>query len=140
MKPPNDVGNNDQGMKRKAKIETIDEYLRAVSPDQRAALNRLRRTIRAAFPRAEECISYGMPAFRLDGRVVAWFAAAAHHCSFFPGGVVDGFKSELTDYETSKGTIRFQPDHPLPAGLVKRLIKARIARNAAPSPRKRKPR
>ena len=127
-------------MKRTARVQTIDEYLRAVSPDKRAALNKLRRMIRAAFPRAEECISYSMPAFRLDGRVVAWFAAATHHCSFYPGGIPDGFESELADYQTSKGTIRFQPDHPLPAGLVKRLIKARIARTAAPSPRKRKQR
>ena len=125
-------------MKRTATVRTINEYLRTVPPDQRAALNKLRRTIHTAFPRAEECISYGIPAFRLDGRVVAWFAAAAHHCSFFPGGVLDSFKSELADYETSKGTIRFQPDHPLPAGLVKKLIKARIARTAKASPRKKK--
>ena len=117
-------------MKRKTKVQSIDEYLMGVSPDQRAALNKLRRAIRAAFPRAEECISYRMPAFRLDGRVVAWFGAGARHCAFYPGGVVDAFRSELSDYETSKGTIRFQPDHPLPAGLVKRLIKTRIARNA----------
>jgi uncharacterized protein YdhG (YjbR/CyaY superfamily) len=125
-------------MKRTARVQTINEYLRAVSPEKRAALNKLRRTIRAAFPRAEECISYGMPAFRLDGRVIAWFAAAAHHCAFYPGGAVDEFQSELSDYETSKGTIRFQPDHPLPARLVKKLIKARIARTAAPSLRKTK--
>jgi uncharacterized protein YdhG (YjbR/CyaY superfamily) len=125
-------------MKRKARVQTINEYLKAVSPEKRAALNKLRRTIRTAFPRAEECISYGIPAFRLDGRVVAWFAAAARHCSFFPGAVLDSFKSELADYETSKGTIRFQPDHPLPAGLVKKLIKARITRTAKPSPRKRR--
>src|SRR6476469_908673 len=124
-----------EAMKRKATGRTIDEYLRTVPADQRAALNKLRRTIHTAFPRAEECISYGIPAFRLDGRVVAWFAAAARHCSFFPGGVLDPFKSELADYETSKGTIRFQPDHPLPAGLVKKLIKARIAITAKESPR-----
>jgi len=126
-----------EAMTRKATGRTIDEYLRTVPADQRAALNKLRRTIHSAFPRAEECISYGIPAFRLDGRVVAWFAAAAHHCSFFPGGVLDSFKSELADYETSKGTIRFQPDHPPPAGLVKKLIKARIAKTAKASPRKR---
>ena len=137
MNGPTIPNKNDQGMKRTATGRTINEYLRTVPADQRAALNKLRRTIHTAFPRAEECISYGIPAFRLDGRVVAWFAAAAHHCSFFPGGVLDSFKSELADYETSKGTIRFQPDHPLPAGLVKKLIKARIARTAKASPRKR---
>ena len=120
-----------------SKPRTINEYVARVSPEKRAALNKLRRTIRTAFPRAEECISYGIPAFRLDGRVVAWFAAAAHHLSFFPGGVLEPFKGELKDYQTSKGTVRFQPDHPLPAGLVRRMIKARIARTAARKTRKR---
>jgi uncharacterized protein YdhG (YjbR/CyaY superfamily) len=123
--------------KRSAKPQTINEYLARVSPDQRIALNKLRRTIHTAFPRAEECISYGIPAFRLDGRVVAWFAAAAHHLSFFPGGVLEPFKEELKDYQTSKGTVRFQPDHPLPAGLVRRMIKARIERTALRKTRKR---
>jgi uncharacterized protein YdhG (YjbR/CyaY superfamily) len=120
-----------------AKPQTINEYLVRVSPEKRAALNKLRRTIHTAFPRAEECISYGIPAFRLDGRVVAWFAAAAHHLSFFPGGILEPFKEELKDYQTSKGTVRFQPDHPLPAGLVRSMIKARIARTAARKTRKR---
>ena len=123
--------------KRIAKPQTINEYLAQVTPENRAALNKLRRTIQTAFPRAEECISYGIPAFRLDGRVVAWFAAAAHHLSFFPGGVLEPFKEELKDYQTSKGTVRFQPDHPLPAGLVRRMIKARIARTAVRKTRKR---
>ena len=78
-----------------------------------------------------------MPAFRLDGRVVAWFGAGANHCAFYPGGVVDAFKTELTDYETSKGTIRFQPAHPLPAALVRKLIRARIVRTAEGSTKKR---
>ena len=124
--------------KSTAKPQTIGEYLAKVSPENRSALNRLRRTISAAFPRAEECISYGIPAFRLDGLVVAWFAAAANHLSFFPGGVLDSFKAELKDYETSKGTIRFQPDDPLPASLVRKLIKARIARTAERSAKKSK--
>jgi uncharacterized protein YdhG (YjbR/CyaY superfamily) len=124
--------------KVRAKPQTIDEYLTAVSSEKRVALNRLRRTIRGAFPRAEECISYGIPAFRLDGRVVAWFAAAANHLSFFPGGVLDPFKNELKDYQTSKGTVRFQPDHPLPASLVRKLINARIARSAERSAKRPK--
>jgi uncharacterized protein YdhG (YjbR/CyaY superfamily) len=123
--------------KRGTKPQTINEYLARVSPEQRTALNKLRRTIHTAFPLAEECISYGIPAFRLDGRVVAWFAAAAQHLSFFPGAVLEPFKEELKDYETSKGTVRFQPDHPLPAGLVRRMIKARIARTAARTTKKR---
>jgi uncharacterized protein YdhG (YjbR/CyaY superfamily) len=113
------------------KPATVDEYLAAVPDDQqRAALQKLRRTIKTAFPRAEECVSYGLPAFRYEGRMIAWYGAAKHHCSFYPGGVVDACKDDLTKYETSKGTIRFSPDAPLPATLVKKLLKARIAVNA----------
>ena len=111
--------------KGKAKPATIDDYLARVSSGQRAALNRLRKAIQAAAPRAEECISYQLPAFRLDGRMLVWFGAGANHCSFYPGAVVQAFKRELKDYEISKGTIRFQPDHPIPVGLVRRLVKAR---------------
>jgi uncharacterized protein YdhG (YjbR/CyaY superfamily) len=112
------------------KANTIDEYLAALGDDQRAALERLRRDIRAAAPRAEECISYKLPAFRLDGRMLAWFGAAAGHCAFYPGAVVQAHKHELKDYDTSKGTIRFQPGKPLPAGLVRKLVRARIAETA----------
>ena len=113
------------------KPATVDEYLAAVPDDQkRVALQKLRRTIKAALPRAEECISYGLPAVRYEGRMVAWYGAAKNHCSFYPGGVVAACKDDLTKYETSKGTIRFSPDDPLPATLVKKLLKARIAANA----------
>ena len=115
---------------RKRKHNTVDEYLSSVRADQRAALNKLRRAIRAAAPKAEECISYGVPAFRLDGRFLVAFGAAAKHCSFFPGGhPLEAFQKLLKSYDTSKGTIRFQPDKPLPAVLVRKLVKARIARN-----------
>jgi uncharacterized protein YdhG (YjbR/CyaY superfamily) len=117
--------------KIKAKPKTIDGYLAALSKDKRAALERLRTTIRAAAPRAEECISYQLPAFRLDGRVLVWFGASANHCSFYPGAVVDAYKEELRDFDTSKGTIRFQADRPLPATLVRKLLKARIERTGA---------
>jgi uncharacterized protein YdhG (YjbR/CyaY superfamily) len=117
--------------KIKAKIQTIDEYLAALGHDKRAALERLRKTIRAAAPRAEECISYQLPAFRLDGRMLVWFGASANHCAFYPGAVVEAHKAELKDYDTSKGTIRFQPANPLPATLVRKLVQARIAKNAA---------
>ena len=118
-------------MPRGPKAKTVGEYLAALSPDKRAALQTLRQQIQAAAPRAEECISYGIPAFRLDGRMLAWFGAATHHCSFFPGAIVADFKKDLKKYETSKGTIRFSPDTPLPSTLVRKLIKACIARNAA---------
>jgi uncharacterized protein YdhG (YjbR/CyaY superfamily) len=111
--------------------ETIDEYLAALSDDKRAALTRLRKVIRAALPAAEECISYQLPAFRLEGRVLVWFGAAARHCSFYPGSSpIEAHKRELNAYDTSKGTIRFQADKPLPAVLVRKLLKARIAEYA----------
>jgi uncharacterized protein YdhG (YjbR/CyaY superfamily) len=110
---------------------TIDEYLAGVSEDKRAALERLRRTIRAAAPRAEECISYQLPAFRLDGRLLVAFGAAVRHCAFYPcsGSTVKVFAAELEGYDTSKGTIRFQAGSPLPAALVRKIVKARIAEN-----------
>ena len=110
---------------------TIDEYLARVSDAQRAALEQLRQTIRGVVPTAEECISYQIPAFRYEGRVLVYFAAAAHHCAFYPGGMVNDFKDELEAFETSKGTIRFQPGRPLPATLVRKIVKARVAQNAA---------
>lgn len=115
----------------KAAPRTVDEYLALVEPEKRAVLQRLRKTIQTAAPRAEECISYGLPAFRLDGRMLVWFGAAAHHCAFYPGGIADDYKHALTGYATSKGTIRFQPDDPLPSALVRRMVKDRIAKNAA---------
>lgn len=115
--------------KRKAPA-TIDAYLAGVDPEKRAALEKLRRDIHAAAPGAEECISYGVPAFRYEGRMLVWFAAASKHCSFFPGAVVEEFAAELSGYETRKGTVRFAPAKPLPAGLVRMLVRARIARNA----------
>jgi uncharacterized protein YdhG (YjbR/CyaY superfamily) len=118
------------------KARTIDDYLARLDDDKRAALERLRRIIRAAAPRAEECISYGMPALRLDGRMLVWFGAGANHCAFYPGGIVEAYKDDLKDYETSKGTIRFRPDDPLPPALVKKIVKGAIARNAAATERR----
>ena len=118
----------------KPKPTTIDEYLAPLSEDKRAALERLRKIIRAAAPKAEECISYQLPAFCLDGKAFIWIGAAANHCAIYGVGGADA--DELKDYDTSKGTIRFQPDKPLPATLVRKLVKARIAKNAAkPKPR-----
>ena len=114
----------------RTKARTIDEYLAALTDDKRAALQKLRKTIRAAAPKAEECISYQLPAFRLNGMLVA-FGATSNHCAFYPmsSSTVAVYKDELRDYDTSPGTIRFQPDHPLPAALVRKLVKARIAEN-----------
>ena len=109
---------------------TIDEYLAQLPADKRAALQWLRRQIRAAAPDAEECISYGIPAFRLDGKLLVHFGAAAKHCAFYPGGIVEHFAEELAGYDTSKGTIRFPPDSPLPAALIRAIVRAQIARRA----------
>ena len=114
--------------KKSAKPTTIDEYLALMSADKRSALQKLRKTIRGAAPGAEECISYGIPGFKLDGKVFIWIGAAADHCAIY--GRVEGFEDELAAYQTSKGTIRFDPKKPLPDALVRKIVKARIAKNA----------
>ena len=113
------------------KAATIDEYLAALPADKRAALQWLRRHIKAAAPGAEECISYGIPAFRLGGKLLVHFGAAAKHCAFYPGAVVQDHREDLRGYDISKGTIRFHPGAPPPAALVKKLVQANIARRRA---------
>ena len=114
------------------RLQTIDEYLAGVSEEKRAALQALRRIIKAAAPKAEECFSYGLPAFRLNGRPLVAFAAWANHCAFYPmsAATLKAHGRELGNFNTSKGTIRFQPGKALPARLVRKLVKARIAENA----------
>ena len=115
-----------------AKPQTIDEYLAPMSKEKRAALEKLRKAIKAAAPKAEECISYQIPAFRLNGKLLVAFGAAAKHCAFYPGShPVEAHKDELKAYDTSKGTIRFPADSPLSAALVRKLVKTRIAEHAA---------
>ena len=111
------------------KPNAIDEYLATVKGEQRTALDKLRKTIRAIIPKAEECISYRIPAFRLDGRIVAGFAATAKGCSYFPfsGSTLRTLASELEGYDRTKGSFHFEPAAPLPATLVRKLIKARLA-------------
>jgi uncharacterized protein YdhG (YjbR/CyaY superfamily) len=112
-----------------AKPQTFDDCLANATPEQRAALEKLRKAIRAAAPNAEEGVSYGLAAFLLNGKPIAALKASANHCSYFPmsGSVVERFAKELANYDTSKGTIRFPANKPLPAALVKKLVKARIA-------------
>jgi len=111
--------------------KTIEEYLAGLSDDKRSALEQLRKIIHAAAPKAEECISYKLPAFRLNGKVFIWFGAGANHCAIY-GAVPESLKDELKTYDTSgKGTLRFQPANPLPAAFVKKLVKARITKVAA---------
>ena len=111
------------------KFASVAAYLRAVPPAPRAALQRLRKTIKAAAPKATEGISYGIPMFQHHGMLVG-YAAFQDHCSLFMSTVISGpLKKALAPYVTSKGTIRFTADKPLPARLVRKLVKARIAQN-----------
>jgi uncharacterized protein YdhG (YjbR/CyaY superfamily) len=112
-----------------AKTQTVDRYLAGLAAEKRAALEQVRRHILAAAPRAEECFSYGLPAFRQDGVLVAGLGASAKHCAYYPmsGAVVAALGNALDAYQTSKGAIRFDPARPLPAQLVKKLVKARLA-------------
>lgn len=116
--------------KRNAVPKNTDEYIARVSEPARSTLKKIRAVIRSVVPReATEIISYGMPAFKHNG-VLVWFAAFSNHCSLFPtGSVIEEFKKELKGYTTSKGTIQFPVDKPLPVTLVKKLVKARIAQN-----------
>jgi uncharacterized protein YdhG (YjbR/CyaY superfamily) len=118
-------------MPDKARPKTVDDYLAALPADKRAALQKLRQTIRAAAPKAEEYISYQICAFRQGGMLVG-FGATAKHCAFYlmSASILDGYQDALKGYDTSKGTIRFQADKPLPAALVRKLVKARLVENA----------
>jgi uncharacterized protein YdhG (YjbR/CyaY superfamily) len=107
----------------------IDAILAALPPDQRTALQALRELIAATAPDAEEGISYAAPAFRYRGRPLVSFAAAKRHCSLFPmsPAVLAAHLDALDGFDTAKGTIRFTPDHPVPADVVRAIVRDRIA-------------
>ena len=123
-------GNRGSAPKSTGAPKDVEEYLAGVPEPARSTLNRIRAAIRsAAPPEASETISYRMPAFKHKG-IVVWFAAFTDHCSLFPTtSIIEAFKDELKGYSTSKGTIRFPSDRPLPAALVKKIVKARVAQN-----------
>ena len=108
--------------------KNVEEYLARVPDPARSTLNRLRAAIRSVVPReTTETISYRIPAFK-HKQVLVWFAAFSNHCSFFPtASVIEAFRNELKGFSTSKGTIHFPTDKPLPTALVKKLVKARLA-------------
>ena len=114
--------------KRRAAAKTVDEYFAGIPEPAHSALRKMRAAIQSVVPpEATETISYGIPAFK-HKKVVVWYAAFSNHCSLFPtAAVVERFKSELKDLSTSKGTIHFPTDKPIPIALVKKLVKARIA-------------
>ena len=123
-------------MRTKADVKSaptsVDNYLAEVPLEARATLEKLRKTIKAVVPRAVEVISYQIPTFKLDGRMLVSYAAFKDHCSFFPGAApIKAHEDELKSYQTSKGTIRFPTSKPLPATLVRKLVKTRIKENEA---------
>jgi len=112
---------------------SVEEYLEALPRQTRALLERLRKTIKAAAPEATEAISYQMPAFKDHGRSLVAYGAFKDHCSFFPMStkVIDDHMDELRPFYAGKGTLRFTADKPLPAALIRKLVKERLAQNAA---------
>ncbi len=126
----------DSSAKSNVAPKNTDEYFARVPEPARSTLKKVRAAIRSAVPpEATEAISYGMPAFKYKG-VLVWFAAFSKHCSLFPtAAVIEAFKNELKGFVISKGTIQFPVDKPLPAALVKKLVKARVARIERKKPR-----
>ena len=116
-----------------ASSKEVDDYLAALPDDQRPALEKIRKQIRAAAPHATETISYQMPAFRDGDRLLVSYAAFKDHCSLYPMSlkVIDDHKAELDGHVSGRGTIQFTPDRPLPPALVRRMVKARLAENEA---------
>ena len=123
-------GNRSSAAKGNGAPKNVDEYLAGVPEPARGTLNKIRAAIRSAVPsEATEAISYGIPTFKYKGPLV-WFAAFSNHCSLFPTpSVIEAFKNELKGFSTSKGTIHFPTDKPLPTALVKKLVRARVAQN-----------
>lgn len=108
--------------------QPIDDYLAKLDEPKRTTLQKLRRTIAAILPDAEECISYGMPAFRLEGKVIAGFAAFKNHLSYLPhsGSVLAELSHDLGGYRSTAGSLHFPIDQPLPKALVRKLIAVRL--------------
>lgn len=116
---------------KKTPVDTVDEYLAALPEAARTTLEKIRKAIKAAAPKATEGISYQMPMFKHHGMLIG-FAAFNQHCSIFPGpGAIERHRDELEAYGTSRGTIRFPIGKPLPSALVRKIVKERIAENEA---------
>ena len=108
----------------------VDNYLSRLPDEQRAALEKIRQTIKSFVPGATEVISYQIPTFKYQDRMLVSYAAFKEHCSFFPGAApIEAHRDELKSYQTSKGTIQFPASKPLPAALVKKLVKTRLEEN-----------
>jgi uncharacterized protein YdhG (YjbR/CyaY superfamily) len=121
---------SEQGIAKEG-TAAVEAYLAKVPEPARSTLQKVRATIRSIVPpETIECLSYGIPAFRYKGGLVG-YAAFKNHCSFFPmqASLIDAMKEELKGYRTSKGTLQFEVDKPLPAALLKKMVKARVAEN-----------
>jgi uncharacterized protein YdhG (YjbR/CyaY superfamily) len=116
------------GKKGNTPVKDVDAYLEAAPEEARKMLVQLRKIVKASALEAEEGISYGMPFYKHNGALLG-FGAFKNHIGFFPGTIIEEFTRELRGYETSKGTVRFPIGRPIPVGLVKKIIKARVARN-----------
>ncbi len=110
----------------KTSIKSTDEYLDALPNEQRMALQKLRKQILAAAPDCEEYFGYGMPGFKLNGHAMLYMGAAKNHCALY-GAIPKGFNVELKDFKRSKGTVQFTPEKPIPAAVVKVIVKAKVA-------------
>jgi uncharacterized protein YdhG (YjbR/CyaY superfamily) len=130
------TGRRSSAAKGKDAPKNVEEYLAGIPEPARITFNKLRAAIQSAVPaEAIEIISYRIPAFK-HKRVLVWFAAFSNHCSLFPtAAVIEAFKNELKGFSTSKGTIHFPTDKPLPTALIKKLVKARVAQNESKKPR-----
>jgi uncharacterized protein YdhG (YjbR/CyaY superfamily) len=124
-----------------AKPNPIDAYLAAISPDRRAPLEKLRRAVHRAIPAAEECISYGMPAFRVQGGIVGGFAATKNGCSYYPfsGQTLSELAEDVSAFAHTKSALHLSAKRPLPAALLRKLIAARLAEIGRKQAVKRKP-
>jgi len=113
-------------------FKTVDEYIAAFPENVQTILERMRHTVRDAAPQAEETISYQMPAFKLNG-ILVWFAAFKNHIGFYPTtSAIEAFKEKLSDYEVSKGTVRFPMNEPIPFDLVEEMVRFRVKENLTP--------
>ncbi|HEY8320463.1 MAG TPA: DUF1801 domain-containing protein [Candidatus Baltobacteraceae bacterium] len=114
------------------KPQTVDDYLGAVPPDQRAALEHVRAIVASVAPAAEECIAYDLPSFRVNGKLLLCYGAAKKHCALYIGAEpIRRHAADLEPYDTAKGTIRFTPSTPLPDALVRKLVRTRLKERTA---------
>jgi uncharacterized protein YdhG (YjbR/CyaY superfamily) len=115
----------------KTDFKNIDEYIYSQTDEVKLILEKIRQIIQSVAPDALEIISYGMPAFKAHGRMLVYFAGFKNHCSLFPAnaGLIEEMKDELKNYKTSKGTIQFELNKPLPIALIKKIVKIRAKEN-----------